>query len=280
MIWNCKNGSVPIGDTAMDCVSFGYGETPLVLLPGLSDGLATVAGKALLLAAPYRLFFRRYTVYMFSRKNDLADDTSIRAMAADQAEAMHTLGLSAAHVVGVSEGGMIAQYLAIDHPECVEKLVLSCTAPCVNDRARACVQGWIAMAKRGDHKALMIDTAEKSYSAPYLKKYRAAYPILGWISRPKDYRRFLANANAILSFDATASLGSIRCPTLILIGDADQIVGVQPSFDLQSAIADSRLRLFPGLGHAIYEEAPDFNQIIYDFFAGSSGDTKELSLRE
>ncbi len=58
MLWNAKNGSVAIGDTEMNYVSFGYGEKALVLLPGLSDGLGTVKGKALLLAKPYELFLK------------------------------------------------------------------------------------------------------------------------------------------------------------------------------------------------------------------------------
>ena len=66
-----ENGSVLLGNTEMDYVSFGEGEKRLVVLPGLSDGLTTVKGKAWLLSLPYRKFFRDYTVYMFSRKNGI-----------------------------------------------------------------------------------------------------------------------------------------------------------------------------------------------------------------
>ena len=47
-----KNGCVAIGETDMYYVSFGHGDKNLVVLPGLSDGLSTVKGKALLLKAP------------------------------------------------------------------------------------------------------------------------------------------------------------------------------------------------------------------------------------
>ena len=116
MIWNAKNGSVPIGNTEMYYVSFGHGEKSFVILPGLSDGLATVKDKALLRAAPYRHYMEKYTVYLFSRKNDMPEGYSIRDMASDQARAMQTLGIERAAVMGVSQGGMIAQYLAIDIP--------------------------------------------------------------------------------------------------------------------------------------------------------------------
>ena len=265
MCWNAKNGCVPVGGTDMYYVSFGHGETPLILLPGLSDGLATVKGKALLLAWPYRLFFEKYTVYMFSRKNDLPDGTSIRDMAADQAEAMGTLGLRDAGVVGVSQGGMIAQHLAIDHPELVRKLVIAVSAPRANNMANDFIRRQIGFAERGDHKGLMIDAAESSYSESYLKKYRRLYPVIGRIGRPKDYRRFLVNARAILGFDASDELAKIACPTMILGGDKDRIVGIDGSRELHERIAGSEIYVYPGLGHAAYEEAPDFNGRILRF---------------
>ncbi len=58
MLWNVKNGCVRVGDSDMSYVSFGYGEKAFVLLPGLSDGLTTVRGKALLLSKPYKIFLR------------------------------------------------------------------------------------------------------------------------------------------------------------------------------------------------------------------------------
>ncbi len=265
MLWNAKNGAVAIGDTEMNYVSFGYGEKALVLLPGLSDGLGTVKGKALLLAKPYELFFEKYTVYIFSRKNEMLETYSIREMADDMAQAMKKLGLKKAFVTGVSQGGMIAQYLAIDHAEMVEKLVIAVSAPRVNETLRECVDRWIDYAKEGKHKKLMIDTAEKSYSYEYLKKLRRMYPIIGFIGKPKNYKRFLINANAILSFDAFQELKKINCPTLIIGGEKDRIVGIEGSYELHEQISDSKLYVYKELGHAAYEEAEDFNKRVFRF---------------
>ena len=265
MLWNAKNGRVRLKEGTMPYASFGHGERTLVILPGLSDGLATVAGKALLLAGPYRAYFREFTIYMFSRKEPLPEGHTIRDMAADQAEALRALGLDRVSVLGVSEGGMIAQCIAIDHPETVEKLVLAVTAPCTNETIRSCVPGWMDMARRGDHKALMIDTAEKSYSPAYLKKYRKLYPVLGLVGKPKSYDRFLVNARATLSFDAREELKKILCPTLILGGAEDHIVGAEASQALAEGIPNSELYLYPGLGHAAYEEARDFNERVFAF---------------
>lgn len=266
MLWNAKNGQVSLGDAEMSYVSFGQGKKAFVILPGLSDGLTTVKGKAALLARPYRQFFDRYTVYMFSRKDPLPAEYTIRQMAADQAEAMRQLGLRDASVMGASQGGMIAQYLAIDHPETTDRLVIAVSAPRANERIRSCIPGWIAYAEQGNHRQLMIDSAEMSYSEQYLKKYRKLYPLLGRVGRPADYGRFLSNARAILSFDASDELGKIACPTLIIGGADDRIVGVEASFEMKERIAGSELYVYPGLGHAAYEEAAeDFNGRVFRF---------------
>ena len=265
MIGNAKNGIVQIGDTVMHYASFGTGKKALVLLPGLSDGLATVQGKAALLAGPYRLFFHQYTVYLFSRKEQMPEAYSIRDMAEDQATALKTLGIERACVMGVSQGGMIAQFLAIDHPELVEKLVLAVTAPCSSPMIEANVSRWVEMAERGAHRELMIDTAENSYSQARLKKMRRLYPLIGLIGKPKTYERFYRNADAILRFDALPELGKIQCPTLILAGEQDKTVGAEASQILHDRIAKSTLYIYPGLGHAAFEEAPDFNQRVCNF---------------
>lgn len=265
MIYNAHNGHVTVGAANMNFVSFGRGERTLVILPGLSDGLANVRGKALMLAWPYRAYLDRFTVYVFSRRDGLAMGASIRDMARDQAEAMHALGIRRACVMGVSQGGMIAQHLAVDCPDRVEKLVLAVTAPRVNPVIRGCVGHWIELAKRGDHRQLMIDTAEKMYSETYLKKYRKLYPVLGLVGRPRSYDRFLANAEAILRFDAFDEIPKIACPTLIIGGEADKAVGVEGSRELHERIPGSTLHIYPGLGHAAYEEAPDFNERVFSF---------------
>lgn len=265
MLWNAKNGCVNIGDTDMDYVSFGYGSKTLVLLPGLSDGLVTVKGKALLLAKPYRIFFKNYTVYMFSRKNKMPEGYSIRDMAADQARVLQNLGITKVCVMGVSQGGMIAQYMAIDYPEMIEKLVIAVSAPKVNEVIQDCVGRWIQFAEQGDHKSLMVDIAEKGYSEKYLKKYRTLYPILGKIGRPENYNRFFINANAILGFDAYEELDKIACPTYIIGGNEDKTVGVKASYEMKDKIKDSELYIYKGLGHAAYDEAKDFNGRIYEF---------------
>lgn len=260
-----KNGRVVIKDTDMYYVSFGHGSKNLIVLPGLSDGLTTVKGKALFLKAPYKRFQNEYTVYMFSRKNKMPEDYTIRQMAEDQALAMKVLGIGRAAVLGVSQGGMVAQYLAIDYPELVEKLILTVTAPYANDIVKDAVGSWIGMAKQGDHVLLMVDTAERMYSKAHLDKNRKLFPVIARFTKPASYERFFRNAYAIMEFDAREELSKICCPTLIIAGDDDNTVGNDAPYELNDRIPDSKVYIYHGLGHGAFEEAKDFYDRVYEF---------------
>lgn len=262
---NVKNGCVQLGDTDMYYVAFGSGNKNLVVLPGLSDGLTTVKGKAWLLRLPYKKYLKDYTVYMFSRKNRMPAGYTIRQMAEDQTRAMEQLGISQTCLLGVSQGGMIAQYIAIDHPDMIDRLVLAVTAPYANEVVRKVVKRWTRMAKHDDHRALMVDTAEKMYSQKYLRRNRRFFPILAVFTKPASYERFLKNTYAILSFDARDELSKIKSPTLIIAGSDDHTVGNKALYELKSLIPCSQLYVYKGLGHGAFEEGSDFYRRVFDF---------------
>ncbi|MCH5280964.1 MAG: alpha/beta hydrolase [Lachnospiraceae bacterium] len=265
MFWNAKNGCVNIGNTDMDYITFGKGSTALIMIPGLGDGLTTVRGMANIMAFTYRMYARDYKVYMFSRKNHLEEGYSTRDMAKDQAEAMRKLGISKAMIWGVSQGGMVAQYLAIDHPDLVEKLILTVTLSKQNDTVKNVIDRWMGFAKQDDYKSIMIDTAEKSYSEKYLKKYRPFYSILGKVGKPESFDRFLIQAKACIGHNAYDELEKITCPTLVVGGDDDKIVTGNASIEIAEKIPGSELFIYEGLGHGLYEEAKDFHKRMKSF---------------
>lgn len=91
-------------------------------------------------------------------------------MAQDQNRVMEKLGIQNAYVMGVSQGGMIAQYLAIDYPEMVRKLIIGVSVSRQNETVQRVVNSWIQMAESNDYKTLMIDTMEKTFTNKQLKK--------------------------------------------------------------------------------------------------------------
>lgn len=268
MLLNAQNGTVKIGTTDMDYISFGAGSQNLIILPGLGDGLLTVRGTALAFAAAYRTYARDYKVYVFSRKNHMEPGYTTRDMAKDQAEAMKHLGILKADIIGISQGGMIAQYAAIDFPEMVHKLVLAVTLSKQNEIVQTVVNGWIQMARSSNYRELIIDTAERSYSENYLKRHRFLYPVLTRLGKPKDFSRFLIQAESCLHHNAYHELYKITCPVFIIGGAKDQIVGADASLETAQQLNYCKLFVYKEFGHAAYEEAKDFKDQVLDFLAG------------
>lgn len=265
MLFGAQNLTVTTDDFTADVAAFGRGQTPLVMLPGAGDGLKTARGMALPLALSYRAYARDYRVYMISRRRDLPMGSTTRDMARDAARTMDALGVGRAMVLGVSQGGMIAQHLAADCPDKVAALVLAVTAPRHNAIIEKTVGGWMDMAARGDYRGLMTDTAERSYTKKRAAMYRRMYRLMGDVGKPKDFSRFLAQAQSCLTHDASAA--RIACPTLVIGGREDRVVGCKGSLALHKAIDGSMLYLYDGLGHGAYEEAKDFDGRVRAFFA-------------
>ena len=254
--------TVSVSGSRVTYVVFGRGEQPLVLVPGLS--LRSIHGSALPLAWMYRLFAGDYRVYVIDKKEDLPETCTIRGLAEDLAETMSQLGIARADVVGVSQGGMIAQELAIRHPELVRKLVLGVTLSRTNDAVQAAVTNWIELAERGDFSAIVADMLRKMYSDAYVRKYRRLLPILLKMTKLTEPERFIRLAKACLTCETYDALDQIRCPVLVLGGKEDRIVTARASEEIAERLGCA-IHLFDGLGHSAYEEAPDFNQRIYDF---------------
>ena len=260
-----KNGRLGLSAGEMDYIRFGGGKRVLLMLPGVGDGLTTVKGLAVPFALMYRALAKDFTVYVFSRRVHLPRHMTTRDMAEDVNEAMEKLGLAGAAVVGVSQGGMIAQWLTVDHPDKVGKLVLTVTLSRPNDTVREAVALWSDMARRGDYKGIMLDTAERSYTPRRVRRARLTYALMGNLGRPKSFERFLIQAESCLTHDAYDELGRIACPTLVIGGTEDKIVTGAASEEIAAQIPGSELYMYEGLSHGLYEEAPDFLKRVADF---------------
>jgi pimeloyl-ACP methyl ester carboxylesterase len=177
---------------------------------------------------------------------------------ADDADALlDELEIERAHVFGMSLGGMIAQEVAINHPDRVDRLVLGCThagvahaAPMPRETGRA-----FAMAT-DDWAQRMAALAPKAFAPgadPALVEAFVAKKSLD-VQDPAGYE---AQVQAALSHDAADRLGTIAAPTLVITGDDDQVIPGASSDVLVARIGDARLETVPGSGHLFFIERPD-----------------------
>jgi len=260
-----KNGTIQLSTGQMDYICFGRGNRHLIMLPGLGDALKSVKGTALPMALMYRIFAKDFTVWMFSRKQPLEPGCTTRDMARDQAEAMEVLGISRADLLGVSMGGMIAQHLAADYPEKIDKLVLVVTCPSPNPVLAESIAEWVSFAKQGDHTGFMDSNLRRIYSESYYRKNKWLVPVMGALTKPKSYDRLLIQADACLRHNACDRLPLIQSPTLILGGEQDKALGGGPSREMAARIPRAKLRMYEQWGHGLYEEEREFNRTVLEF---------------
>lgn len=262
MIYNAKESTINVLGMKFEYISLGSGDRPLIMIQGLNT--RGIKGTALFFAYMYRIFAKEYTVYLFERRPLVREGLTVRDMASDIAAVMDVLGITNADIIGVSQGGMIAQYLAIDRPDLVRKLVLTVTLSRNNDTVIQVVNRWIKMVEMGEMKEFVRDMAEKMYSGAYMKRYRLFMPLLTKLQKPKDIERFVILAKACLTCNTYELLGQIKCPVFVLGGKHDKVVTGFASEEIAQKIG-CKIHMYDNLGHAVYEEAGDFKKIIYDF---------------
>ena len=258
MLFNAKNENIRFNGHDCDYISFGSGSDVMIMLPGVGDGFKTAKGVAIPFSIMYRCFAKDFKVFVFSRRNRMLKGFTTKDMADDLDAIMKKLGIGSAHVFGVSQGGMIAQQLALRHPDKVKSLVLAVTASRPNDIMRDSLETWLRMADKDDYKGIMLDTAERSYTGAYLERGRKLNNLLA-LAKPKDYSRFRILCESCLEHDTYDNLNKINCPSLIIGADRDMVLGGEASEELAERIPGAELYMYEGYSHGVYEQAKDFN---------------------
>lgn len=186
---------------------------------------------------------------------------STRRMARDLVAVLDHAGLDRVNVFGISLGGMIAQRLAIDHPDRVERLVLGCTSPGGRWGPRLRLPGLLGMARSASmppdrgarHVARVLVSPEFLRQHPEVADEWARLAV----EDPVTSRGLFGQISAALRHDASRELSAVRVPTLVITGDRDELIHPGESHRIARRMPNARLVILPGVGHDFPTEVPD-----------------------
>lgn len=179
---------------------------------------------------------------------------STRGLAEDAIAVLDHLGVDRADVYGTSMGGRVAQWIAVDHPHRVRRLVLGCTSPGGTHAVERSTEVRRALAAP-DPAAARRALLDLMYSPEWLARHPGPYWTLGDPTMPRHARhQHLLASNG---HDAWDTLPAITAPTLVLHGDRDELNPTANAPLLADRIPGARLHLVAGARHAYFEECRD-----------------------
>ena len=218
------------------------------------------------------------------RSDRPAGSFAVADMAADVVAVLDAAGIRRAHVLGASLGGMVAQELAITHPELIDGLVLACTAPgwpftypmpAASMRLIAATTRMTAEAARRRHTENAL-SARTVRDHPELVNRLLELPGSG----PADAGVLPAQAAAGARYAGGLRQKRIGARTLVLHGGADTVVDPRNGRLLADRIPEGRLVTFPELGHLLFWEDPDgFADAVTEFLLAREQAPKHPRLR-
>ena len=237
----------------------GSGE-PMLLIQGMS-------GNHLSWGEPFLTDLERdfelvaYDHRGVGHSSAVTDPFTIADLADDAAALLDALGWETAHVVGISMGGMVAQELALRHPQRLRSLTLGCTycggsgsALASNEVASKLAEAMMS----GDRDRAIATSYEVNVSPGYgadQSAYATFYEMATALPTPVPV--IMLQAQAVYAHDTLDRLGEIGAPTLVIHGTLDEMLPYPNAVLISSRIPDAELVTLEGVGHMFWWEQPE-----------------------
>lgn len=242
----------------------GQGARRAVILPGLS--IRPVSESAAALDGLYKKYTEQYTFYVLDRKTPVEAGYTMDQMAEDSLEALASLGVYRFCLFGASQGGMISQRIRARHPECLEALVLASTILECDEETLPIFYNWVRLAKERKPYELGLDMMRLVYSPEVNEANKEVFEFLAGTFTKEDCVPF--EILAATCTEKASFLNEMKgaVPTLLCSGGRDRIFALPLQKRLGEALG-AEMKIYPEGSHAIYDEIPNFPDVMIDFFS-------------
>jgi len=192
----------------------------------------------------------------------------LQRMAEDVIACMDDAGMTRAHIVGASMGGVIAQIIGVLHPDRVQSLVLACTACRHHKWRRELLAEWAELVTAHGMQAMTDDGMRWLIGPRLQRRFGVFMNVLARVLVQTKPAAFAAQVEAILAMpdDMRNELHTIAAPTLVITGSQDTLTPLGDAEEMAELISGSRLYVLRGAAHGLMAEAPNaFNDAVLRF---------------
>jgi 3-oxoadipate enol-lactonase len=218
-------------------------------------------------------FVRHHRIITFDNRGVGRSDKplgpyDLERMALDAIEVLDAAGVDSAHVMGASMGGVIAQILAVRHPERVRSLVLACTACRHQGWRRWLLEQWAEEARDQGMRVWAQHNLRWIVGPRSMRRFWPAFNALSGVFVSAPAHAFVAQVRAILDIDEGLrdEVPDHAPPTLVICGSQDILTPQSDSEELAELIPGAELVVVRGASHGfMVEAAPAFNRVVGEF---------------
>ena len=260
MVQNGLN-KIHIKDYDLDFIKWGHGNKNLIMIPGLS--YIMIPAQVERRKKFSEVYADEFTCFYPERKPNLPYGYTTEQMAEDVFDFICALGLKEVFVQGFSQGGMIGQWLAINHPEIVKALVLTVTLYKPNDMIKQTLV-WANEIEEGKPYDALQRMQNDSYSNIWLDVHKDDEIELPPQNARRPADQYKIMAKACTSHNAFNRLSEIKCPVLINGGWNDKVVSGEASIEMSLALKCDTV-MYEKLGHGLYEEDLIYHERVFSW---------------
>jgi 3-oxoadipate enol-lactonase len=195
-----------------------------------------------------------------------AQNYSLDQLGEDAVSLLDVLGIDGVHFVGLSMGGMIGQYFALNHGNRLRSFILCDTAALIPPEAQPVWQERIDTARENGLAALVESTLQRWFTPPYLDQNPPEVQLIRKLFLSTPLAGYIGCSEAIRNLDYLGRLAEIKIPTLIIVGRDDPGTPVAAAQAMHKRITDSKLVVLDSAAHlSNVEQSEAFNQSLMKF---------------